>query len=266
MKRITFVSPFKPFIISIAISAVGIHAQPQNAYKPPPESAATISKISFHDAQTVGEDFRARFRDCDEHDVCVGKEQACSADKSNNNVLLKLRGGVIFFEAKMAIDTDGSKLSRTVYEERKKSGKAVIDQPDTSLRYPDGTSLDADVVPYIAVPGGGFRDSLGFDKGDIVAVVYKSAVTYAIVGDVGPSCKIGEGSLRLHEQLGHRACLARDHAGVCTRAANHSIEREVLYFVFSGSRARILPGLTPGNINERLKNLGPELMKKLETQ
>jgi hypothetical protein len=60
--------------------------------------------------------------------------------------------------------------------------------------------------------------------------------------------------------------LQRDHAGICTRAANHSIERGVLYFIFSGSRARIVPGLTPGNINERLKNLGPELMKTLEAQ
>ena len=209
--------------------------------------------------------FRARFSSCDEHDTCLSKAQACSTDKSHNEALLELPGGAIFFEAKMAIDTDGSQLSTTLYEARKKAGKPVIDQPDTSLRYHDGTSLDADKVPYIAVPGGGFRDALGVATGDIAAVVYKGTLTYAIVGDVGPACKIGEGSLRLHEQLEDKACVARDGAGVCTRAANRSIEKGVLYFIFPGSRKRIVPGLTPANINERIKALGPELMKTLET-
>ncbi len=266
MKRFACSTLLRPLVISTAILALGVRARPQDGYRPPAESAATVSKIRFADARTVGGKFRTRFSGCDDHEVCVGKTQACSTDKSNNKALLKLPGGVIFFEAKMAIDTDGSRLSRTLYEERKKSGKALIDQPDTSFRYVDGTSLDADIVPYIAVPGGGFRDSLGFDTGDIVAVVYKSTIAYALVGDIGPCCKIGEGSLRLHEQLGQRACIERDGAGVCTRAANHSIEKGVLYFIFAGSRARIVPGLTPGNINERLKNLGPEMMKRLETK
>jgi Fungal chitosanase of glycosyl hydrolase group 75 len=265
VKHAARIPPMKQLAIGLAAVFLSVCARAQDSYRPPPESAAVVSKIRFSEARPIGQSFRERFSSCDEHDVCLRKPQSCSNDKSRNKALLQLPGGTIFFEAKMAIDTDGSKLSRTLYEQRKKAGKAVIDQPDTSLRYSDGTSLDADTVPYIAVPGGGFRDALGVDKGDIVAVIYKGTIAYALVGDVGPACKIGEGSLRLHEQLGNKACVARDTAGVCTRAANQSIDAGVLYFIFPGSRARIVPGLTPGNINERIKVLGPELMKTLGT-
>ena len=263
MRRTAFSMRITHFAIIVAMS-FGVCAQAQNSYKPPPESARIVSRVPFVQALPIGGQFQARFNTCDEQDMCLGKPQTCSEDKNHNAALLRLPGGVIFFEAKMAIDTDGSRLSEKLYEERKKAGNPIVDQPDTSLRYSDGTSLDADTVPYIAVPGGGFRAQLGFDKGDIVAVVYKDSITYALVGDVGPACKIGEGSLRLHEQLGDKACLARDNTGVCTRAKNCSIESGVLYFIFPKSRNEIVPGLAPGNINERIKTLGPELMKRLE--
>ena len=72
----------------------------------------------------MGYSFRERFSSCDEHDVCLRKPQACSTDKSHNKALLELPGKTLFFEAKMAIDTDGSQLSRTLYEQRKKARKA----------------------------------------------------------------------------------------------------------------------------------------------
>jgi hypothetical protein len=247
---------------SLSLSA---YAHAQTPYKAPAESATIVSKVPFALGHPVGEQFRRRFNTCDEHDTCSGKPQGCSTDKSRNVALLLLPGKVIFYEAKMAVDTDGSQLAAKLYEERKKAGKGVIDQPETSLRYSDGTSLDADTVPYIAVPGGDFRTSLGIDKGDIAAVVYRDRIAYALIGDVGPVCKIGESSIRLHEQLGHKACLVRDSHGVCTRVSNNSIEAGVLYFNFPGSRHQIVPGLTPGNINQRIETIGAELMKNLES-
>jgi Fungal chitosanase of glycosyl hydrolase group 75 len=253
----------KPLAVA-AVVTVSICAHAQVPYKAPAESAATVSKVPFAEGHPIGEQFRALFNKCDERDTCSGKPQSCSSDKSHNAALLQLPGAVLFYEAKMAIDIDGSQLAARLYQERKQAGKSVIDQPDTSLRYSDGTSLDADTVPYIAVPGGNFRASMGIDKGDVAAVVYRDALSYALVGDVGPACKIGEGSSRLHEQLGHKACVARDSNGVCTRISNQSIETGVLYFVFPGSRNQIVPGLTPRNINERIKSLGPRLMQSLE--
>jgi Fungal chitosanase of glycosyl hydrolase group 75 len=171
----------KPLAVA-AVVTISICAHAQVPYKAPAESAATVSKVPFAEGHPVGEQFRALFNKCDEHDTCSGKPQSCSSDKSHNAALLQLPGAVLFYEAKMAIDIDGSQLAARLYQERKQAGKSVIDQPDTSLRYSDGTSLDADSVPYIAVPGGNFRTAMGIDKGDIAAVVYRDALSYALVG------------------------------------------------------------------------------------
>lgn len=253
----------KVFAAAVALSSVCAHAQA--TYKAPADSAAIVSKVPFAQGHPFGEEFRARFNMCDQHDVCFGKPQSCSTDKSRNVSLLRLPGTVIFYEAKMAVDIDGSKLAARLYRERKKAGKPVIDQPDTSLRYADGTSIDADTVPYVAVPGGNFRAAMGIKMGDIAAVVYRDTISYAVVGDVGPTCKIGEGSSRLHEQLGHKVCVARDGKGICTLISDHGIEAGVLYFIFPGSRNQLVPSLTPSNINERIITLGLLLMRGLET-
>src|SRR5690349_21639920 len=144
----------------------------------------------------------------------------------------------------------------------------MTDQADTSFRYPlTEKSLDADKVPYIVVPGSEFEKPLGIQLGDIAAVVYQDKVAFAIVGDHGPKCKIGEGSIQLHEMLGQKGCKRRDESGVCKAAANKSIERDVLYFIFPGSRAKIIDGLTSENINARLNVEGQKLWDTLrETQ
>jgi hypothetical protein len=88
---------------------------------------------------------------------------------------------------------------------------------------------------------------------------------YAIVGDHGPKCKAGEGSIQLHEMLGHKGCKKRDANGVCTVAGAASIERDVLYFIFPGSRGKSIDGLTPDNINGRLTAEGAKLMESLKS-
>lgn len=126
-----------------------------------------------------------------------------------------------------------------------------------------GNSLDADKVPYVVVPGSEFEKPLGIQLGDIVAVVYRDKLAFAIVGDHGPTCKIGEGSIHLHEMLGQKGCKKRDQNGVCKAAAGDSIERDVLYFIFPRSRAKIIDGLTPENINSRLTTEGQKLWDAL---
>lgn len=255
--------PVSLLSLSLGLTLLNISAAAQSKYTPPSASASIVSGIPFSSGQALQSEIQQRFVECDRHNMCDGKpltEYKCSTDPSHNTVFLKLGQQTIFYDAKMGVDADGSELSKTHPGE--------TDQPATSFRYklPGSPSVNADKVPYIAVPGGSFRKNLGIGLGDVAAVVYKDHVVYAIVADVGPNCKIGEGSIQLHEMLigaGH-GCKMRDEQGVCTKPSNSGIENGVLYFIFTGSYPKIASGLTPQNINDRLTTVGPALMDALK--
>lgn len=246
-----------------ALAAALTAVEPARAqYAPPPAAASVLQGISFSTATNVGDPFRARFSECDVHDTCGGKklQYGCSQDRNRNTVLLKLKGGTVFFDAKLGLDADGSPLS--------KRNPGVTDQSETSLRYPTAgkPSVDSDKVPYIVIPGGGFAAALGIKLGDIAAVVYSDQVVYALVADQGPTCKLGEGSIELHERLKHKVCLARNDAHECTRLHDAGIESDVLYFIFPGSKAQIYTGLTADNVNDRLTTQGAKLFAALKAR
>ncbi|HTX77260.1 MAG TPA: glycoside hydrolase family 75 protein [Terracidiphilus sp.] len=235
----------------------------QSNWQPPPASATLVDGIPIASGVRVGRRFRRRFMDFDNDCTCDGKpqrKQDCDLDPNSNHVLLKLTGGVIFFDAKLDIDNDGSPYSKL---------RRNTDQPQTTLRYeelPGRPSLNADAVPYIVLPLGGFIGELGLETGDLAAVIYKDKLVYAIVGDEGPKCKIGEGSIQLHELLGNQVCRKRNPAGDCTDVdESRGIDKNVLFFVFPDSARLILPGLTPENINARIRQLGPRLFNALKT-
>jgi hypothetical protein len=58
--------------------------------------------------------------------------------------------------------------------------------------------LDAEVVPFVVLPKGGFGK---VQIGDIAIVRFKDRVVYAVVGDAGPATKLGEGSIALNAKL-----------------------------------------------------------------
>lgn len=58
--------------------------------------------------------------------------------------------------------------------------------------------LDAEVVPFVVLPKGGFGK---VQIGDVAIVQHKDRVVYAIVGDAGPATKLGEGSIALNAML-----------------------------------------------------------------
>lgn len=236
-------------ILSCSIAAA------QTVFTPPPNSASTVKDISFALAKPVGERFRARFRECEARDTCDGKKQrfGCSRDPSRNTALLRFPSGTIFFDGKMGLDADGSPLSK------KRGG---TNQPETSFRFgvPGKPSVDADKIPYIVIPGGGFAKELGLEQGNIAAVVLDGKVTFALVADTGPPCKIGEGSIQLHEELEHKVCLARNGPGECTKLRNVGIGKNVLYFVFPNST---ISGLTPDNAKQRIAEEGERLFNSL---
>lgn len=85
--------------------------------------------------------------------------------------------------------------------------------------------VDASRIPFIVLPGGMTRQ-IGARPGDFAMVFNRrnGKSSYAIFGDVGPSTRIGEGSVALAENLGIRS-----------DARNGGTRSGVLFLVFPGS-------------------------------
>lgn len=215
-------------------------------YTAPSTDATTLRGIDFAKAQLILPELTQRFGICDAQDP-----PGCKVDPSRNTVILKFPDGTVFYDAKMAIDADGSTLSKRAERPN---------QPETALRYPvSDVSLDSERVPYIVLPIGDLLRTEGLSKGDLAAVIKDGRLQFAIVGDVGPPPKIGEGSMRLHAALGHNTCTAYDAGRNCSEFTDVSIDPPVLYFVFPNTRRLLYDGLSPENINERIATLGREV-------
>ena len=80
-------------------------------------------------------------------------------------------------------------------------------QPDTSLHFPAkpnklGKALHAETVPYVVVPPIVVKGTVGIVLGSLCEVSYQGHTVHAVVGDTGPTRKVGEGSPRLADLLG----------------------------------------------------------------
>ena len=85
--------------------------------------------------------------------------------------------------------------------------------------------VDASKIPFIVLPGAMARQ-IGARPGDFAVAFNRrnGQSSYAIFGDVGPSDRIGEGSVALAENLGIRS-----------DARNGGARRGILFLVFPGS-------------------------------
>jgi hypothetical protein len=104
-----------------------------------------------------------------------------------------LPSGELVYESELQLDTDGWP-----------GGNNQTDstwQPQTSLRYVDGSSVNANTVPYFVLPQGWYG-KFGIKLGDIGALVYKDKLVFAVFADAGPKNKLGEASLNAFRQLG----------------------------------------------------------------
>lgn len=108
--------------------------------------------------------------------------------------------------------------------------------------------FDATKIPYVVLPKNGFETEARVAILDLGMAIYKDRVCPVIFCDRGPSNKIGELSIRVHEVLGHDPWANSSH----TRIINSSIEEGVLYFIFPGSKITH-PTLTEENVNELIK-------------
>ena len=200
------------------------------SFTPPDVSAALCENVPFESAFDTAIDNKAAFDAFDQTPEGMNDPSRCKA-------LLAFPDGTIFWSSKMAIDADGpaagvGRLSGSQLDPD--SG-----QNDTSFHFCDtDQALPSEAVPYIVLPGATFRSNTGLALGDVALVIFKDKIAAAICGDIGPSRKIGEGSIRLHEALHPPApdpCSLRQLDGSCERILNDSIDEDVLFFVFPNS-------------------------------
>lgn len=136
-------------------------------------------------------------------------------------ILAKLSSGEIFFDSALELDTDG-------WPDGKVKGDKYW-QPDTSLRYANKTSVNANAVPYFVLPGTSWFKSYNIALGDYAAVIFKDLITFAVFADVGPTNKIGEGSIELLRRLGEERIKPNG------KVKNAGMGPRVITIVFPGS-------------------------------
>jgi len=170
-------------------------------YQPDRQCAAAMGKIvdALSDAQSIANHFLGPPR-------FVGK----------------LESGELYFDTALELDTDGWPDGH---------GKGDDSwQPQTSLRYRDNGSLDANKVPYFVLPlPKSWAGQFGITLGDYAAVISEGQVAFAVFGDQGPTNKLGEGSIQLLRALGHERIKSNGHV------INAGIDPGVVTIVFPGS-------------------------------
>ncbi|WP_410595329.1 RICIN domain-containing protein [Amycolatopsis sp. lyj-23] len=107
--------------------------------------------------------------------------------------------GAVFFTADMDVDCDGVRTTQC------NENTDCCFYPDTAFHTSTDQPLNAAQLPYIVLPQPtstwDYRN-YGIDGGSVVAVVYNNQVTYAVVGDTGPTSIIGEASYATAASLG----------------------------------------------------------------
>jgi hypothetical protein len=205
-------------------SALGGSLTTPDGYTVPAENCTLLGNIPFNTAKAVGVRYRRKFDAAD-----AGK---ASEDPSRCRALLRFDDGTIFFDAKMAICTDGSPRGNKI----DKSG-----QTRTAHTLADKAAFDAESIPYIVLPmpdkasGDSFLNDMGLKKGDLAAVVYGGKFCGAILAELGPVDKIGETSVRVHELLPVPSPWKN---AAKSRITNVSVPHSVLYFVFPNTAAQ----------------------------
>lgn len=237
---------------SRALGAAGRRAF--GGYTPPAASASVLAGVPFDTAQPVGSNFKAIYDAAD-----VG-----SSDPNNVKAILQFPNGTIFFDAKMAIDADGSPRAPQI------DPTGLL---ETSLRYATaghkGDSLNAEKVPYFVLPlpdkhgNDNFPATFGIKSGDLGLIVHKGGKCGVIFADLGPHRRIGEASIRAHELLPVRN--PWKNPVTKDKLRNASVEGDCLYFVFPGTSADIMDELTPANAETLIQTRALECFERLKT-
>jgi Fungal chitosanase of glycosyl hydrolase group 75 len=195
---------------------------------------------------TSGKSFKSLFDECDRRNTFNGAAtpRKCTTDPNRVDFLRKYADGTIAFRAKMSVDADGSPVSMG-------PGASTTDQPETWLTFDAGSDrhfVNAEVTAFAVVPikapsGISFLRATGIGKGDLVAIMRRDRCSFGVVGDAGPFFRIGEASIRSHEDLGNSQCAVAGQKP-CRRlkggGSGVGLASGVTYLIFPGTRPRPL--------------------------
>ena len=236
------------------------------AFNPPAASTPLLNGVDFANAVDFAPAAKQKF---DQKDAAPGNQ-----DPSKCKALLKFPDngqtpGPVFWSAKMAIDADGPAAGPGRLPGSQLDPGNGSDQDSTSYTFPSSArGLPAETIPYIVLPMVRPGSNKPFDPllslGDVAIVIFKDKMVTAVCGDLGPSNKIGEASIRVHEMLEPGCpdpCTQRDAAGNCRRVRNSSVGQDVLYFVFPNSSFPTSE-LTLDTINDKVSQRALDLFNK----
>ncbi|OII61226.1 hypothetical protein BJP40_06780 [Streptomyces sp. CC53] len=149
----------------------------------PPPSSGAVSADSIRAAATGGTRISGTY----------------SHSSMANPVSVYRKGDAVYFHAGMTIDCDGRPGSIC------NSTTDPWFQPQTAWQQSDGRHLDAADLPFIVIPLASstwdYRQH-GIGGGDLCVVAYRDRFLYAVVGDLGPTYRIGEASNACARALG----------------------------------------------------------------
>lgn len=130
---------------------------------------------------------------------CNQVSKGAYSNKNGGKAPICASGNAYYWTSGMAIDCDGQTTTQC------NKNTDCCYQPDTSFHQSDGKPLSAAVLPYVVIPLPGkiwSYKKAGLKGGDVVVVIYKGQVEYAVFGDEGPNDSIGEASYATAKSLG----------------------------------------------------------------
>lgn len=149
---------------------------------------------------------------------------------STSPVAVMQKDGVVFWNSGMSIDCDGQPGSKC------NINTDPYFQASTSWTQSDGKALKAEELPFIVVPlPSDIWNSAnsGIVGGNLCTVVYKDKYVHAVVGDQGPSARIGEASYATAAAL-----------GVPPSPTSGGVGSGVLYIVYPGVKVSPIESAT----------------------
>jgi hypothetical protein len=217
-------------------------------------------------AGQTGKTYKQLYDECDRNDTFAGKSlpdsgghrQRCSTDPNRVENVTRYLDGTIVFTAKMSVDADGSPVV---------GGSGWPNNVKTWLEFDQGSAIhfaNAEEVPYVVVPDKvpgmdiSFQQDADIHPGDLAIVLEGGKCSFGVVGDSGPWFRLGEASLRSHDDLGNSQCKVQGQHP-CQQLRGGSgigIGSGVTYIIFSKTRPHPLLSQT---VNEVAPEKGAEL-------
>lgn len=221
-----------------------------------------------------GKTWKTLYDDCDRSNRFAGlalpkhngKRLRCSSDPNRVASIDRYADGTVVFNSKAGVDADGSPVV---------GGSGWPNDVQTWLTFDKGSKdhfVNAEAVPFIVmplpvpkIPALSLMKDTGVGKGDLAVVVKGEQCSLAVVGDAGPWFRLGEASMRTHEDLGNPQCAVQGQlpCRALKKGSGVGIPSGVTFIVFPGSRPKPLESQTVNAVVE--KAAGERVLQFLAT-